>query len=145
MGSSRSAGKVLADLGGRPVLDWVVRAARAVPGVDKVAVATSDQSQDDAITTWCNARGIACHRGLETDVLSRFKLAAAAERARTVMRLTGDCPLLDPHVCGQVLALLQQTEADYASNVDPPTWPDGLDCEAFSVDALIRAFENATF
>lgn len=143
MGSTRLPGKVLADLGGRPVLDWVVAAAWAVPGVDATAVATSQAAADDAIAEWCGARGVACHRGPEEDVLERFRLAAAAEDADTVMRLTADAPLLDPQVCGQVLLLRERSGADYASNVDPPTWPDGLDCEAFTAAALEAAARQA--
>ena len=136
MGSTRLPGKVLADLGGRPAIDWAVAAARVIPGIARVAVATSDQAPDDAIVEWCAANGIACHRGPEDDVLARYRLAAEAEEAASVMRLTADCPLLDPQACGQVLMVFERAGADYASNVDPRTWPDGLDCEVFSATAL---------
>ena len=143
MGSTRLPGKVLTDLGGRPVLDWVVAAGEAVPGVDRVAVATSDAPGDDAIESWCAERSVTCHRGPEADVLERFRLAAAAEGAATIMRLTADSPLLDPQVCGQVLVLHERSGADYASNVDPPNWPDGLDCEVFTAAALNTAARTA--
>jgi len=143
MGSTRLPGKVLAELAGRPVLDWVVAAARAVPGVDRVAVATSDTDRDDPVAAWCADNGVSCHRGPEDDVLERFRGAAKAEEADTVMRLTADAPLLDPEVCGQVLLLLERTGADYASNVEPPCWPDGLDCEAFTFAALETAAREA--
>ncbi|MEO0034814.1 MAG: hypothetical protein RLZZ501_837 [Pseudomonadota bacterium] len=143
LGSSRLPGKSLMDLGGRPVLAWVVAAARAVPGLDAVAVATSDRADDDPIAAWCAEAGVACHRGPENDVLARYALAARAERADVVMRLTGDCPLLDPAVCDQVLALRTRSGADYASNVDPHTWPHGLDCEAFTAEALFAAEREA--
>ncbi|MEE9210778.1 MAG: aminotransferase class III-fold pyridoxal phosphate-dependent enzyme [Kiloniellales bacterium] len=143
MGSTRLPGKVLAELAGRSVLDWVVAAARAVPGVDRVAVATSDTDRDDPVAAWCADNGVSCHRGPEDDVLERFRGAAKAEEADTVMRLTADAPLLDPEVCGQVLLLLERTGADYASNVDPPSWPDGLDCEAFTFAALETAAREA--
>jgi glutamate-1-semialdehyde 2,1-aminomutase/spore coat polysaccharide biosynthesis protein SpsF len=144
MGSSRLPGKVLTALGGRPVLAWVVRAARATPGIDRVAVATSLLPDDDAIAAWCRAHGVSCHRGPAEDVLARFVLAARAEAATVVLRLTADCPLLDPHVCGTVLALLQRDGAVYAANVLPPSWPIGLDCEAFTVEALATADVLAT-
>jgi glutamate-1-semialdehyde 2,1-aminomutase len=143
MGSSRLPGKVLAELSGETVLAWVVRAARATPGVDRTVVATSVLAGDDAIAAWCEGRGIACYRGPEDDVLARFALAARAEAAEIVLRLTGDCPLLDPHVCGQVLALLKQQQADYATNTDPRRWPDGLDCEAMTAGALLQADRDA--
>jgi glutamate-1-semialdehyde 2,1-aminomutase/spore coat polysaccharide biosynthesis protein SpsF len=143
MGSKRLPGKVLHDLSGLPVLAWVARAARAVPGIDNVAVATSDTPQDDAIASWCAGNAVACHRGSENDVLARFAFAARQERSTYVMRLTADCPLLDPQVCATVLQLLLRSGADYASNCDPATWPDGLDCEVFTAAALFEAEREA--
>lgn len=144
LSSTRLPGKVLLPLGQRPALDWVVSAAAAIPGVDRVVIATSDQPDDDALAAWAAARGVTCHRGPLDDVLARFALAARAEQADIVLRLTGDCPLLDPQVCGQVLALLRRQNLDYASNIAPQTWPDGLDCEAFTRAALDAADAEAT-
>ena len=143
MGSTRLPGKVLADLGGRPVIGWVTRGALAIPGIDGVAVATSDQAADDQLAGWCAENGIPCHRGPEDDVLARYLLAARAEKAEAVMRLTADCPLLDPQVCGLVLALLKRGDCEYACNFDPRSWPDGLDCEAFTIALLEDAAANA--
>ena len=143
MSSSRLPGKVLGDLGGRPVLEWVIRAARAVPDVDRVVVATSSSGTDDPVASWCETHGVDCERGSEVDVLGRFHQAARAAGASIVMRLTADCPLLDPHVCGQVLTLLRRSDADYAANIDPVTWPDGLDCEVFTAAALDVADKEA--
>ena len=144
MGASRLPGKVLEDLAGRPVLAWVVDAAIATAGVDQTCVATSDNDADKPIADWCDENGVACHRGPEDDVLARFAMAAEAEKADIVLRLTADCPLLDPNVCAQVLQLLKRCGADYASNVDPASWPDGLDCEVFSAKALNEAAAEAT-
>ena len=144
MGASRLPGKVLEDLAGKPVLAWVNDAARATPGVDRVCVATSDNGVDDTIADWCEANDVTCHRGPEDDVLTRFVIAATAEKADIVMRLTADCPLLDPAVCAQVLQLMKRSETDYASNVDPASWPDGLDCETFTIKALNEASAEAT-
>jgi glutamate-1-semialdehyde aminotransferase/spore coat polysaccharide biosynthesis protein SpsF (cytidylyltransferase family) len=144
MGSSRLPGKVLLDLAGRAVLEHVVLAARAIPGVDDIVIATSTEGIDDAIVNWASARELALFRGAETDVLSRLRQAADSRNADIVVRLTADCPLLDPHICGQIIALVTNAGADYASNVDPPTWPDGLDCEAMTIAALQYADEHAT-
>lgn len=144
LSSTRLPGKVLLPLGGRPVLDWVVQAATAIPGMDKVVIATSREGEDDAISAWAEAAGITCHRGPLDDVLERFAQAARAENADLVMRLTADCPLLDPHVCGEVLALLKRCGVAYASNASPATWPDGLDCEVFTRAALDAAAAEAT-
>ena len=144
LSSTRLPNKVLLPLKGRPVLDWVASAAQAIPGIDKVVIATSIGADDDAIAAWAKDFGITCHRGPLDDVLERFAQAARAENADIVMRLTGDCPLLDPQVCGEVLALLKRTGSAYASNASPPSWPDGLDCEAFTRAALDTAAAEAT-
>lgn len=144
LSSSRLPGKVLLPLADRPVLEWVARAGQAIPAIDAVVLATSDQPDDDAVAAWAADYGIACHRGPLDDVLARFALAAQAEDADIILRLTGDCPLLDPQVCGQVLALLKRQGLDYASNTVPQTWPDGLDCEAFTRAALETARTEAT-
>ncbi|MHB1218286.1 MAG: aminotransferase class III-fold pyridoxal phosphate-dependent enzyme [Alphaproteobacteria bacterium] len=143
MGSTRLPGKVLMDLGGLPVLAWAARAARQTTGVDEVMVATSVASADDAVADWCKTAGIACHRGPEDDVLRRYVEAAAAASADVVVRLTADSPLLDPAIIAQLLYLRALEQADYSSNVDPPRWPDGLDCEAFTATALRAANELA--
>ena len=144
MGSTRLPGKVLADLAGKPVLAWVVRAARAASGVDDVWVATSTAAADDAVAAWCKANGVSVHRGSENDVLDRYVGAARASGAQVVVRITADCPFLDPAVIAQTIRLRLITGAAYASNVDPPTWPDGLDCEALTADTLIAAAAEAT-
>ena len=143
MGSTRLPGKVLTDLAGLPVIGWVTRAAAAIAGVDKVVVATSTAKADAAVAAWCRANKVACFRGSEDDVLDRFAGAAAKYKADFVLRLTADCPFLDPGVAGQVLALLIEGGFDYASNVDPATWPDGLDCEAMTGAALATAAKGA--
>jgi len=143
MGSSRLPGKVLMDLGHHPVIHWVVRAAGEIPGVDEVVVATSDHQADDAIANWCKSNQVLYHRGSESDVLSRFAEAATKYEAETIIRLTADCPLLDPQVCGTVLSLYRNTTTDYASNCSPANWPDGLDCEVFSIKALTEANDEA--
>ena len=141
--STRLPGKALVHLGGHPVIHWVVRAAKAIPGIDKVAVATTDQPSDDALAVWCTDNGVACHRGPEDDVLTRYLIAARAEQADIIMRLTADCPLLDPWVAGSVAALRRAKNLSYASNNGPATWPDGLDCEVFTRDALEAAGAEA--
>ncbi len=144
MGSTRLPGKVLMELAGTPVLAWVVRAARATVGVDEVWVATSAAAADDAVAAWCATNGVSVHRGSEHDVLGRYAGAMAAAAADVVVRITADCPLLDPAVVAQTVRLRAMTGVDYASNVDPPTWPDGLDCEVVTAKALAAAAQEAT-
>ena len=144
MGSTRLAGKVLMDIAGRPVLEWVVRAARAIPGVNKVVVATSDEPQDGLIVDWCRTHGTPCYQGPEHDVLGRMAIAVRDIEPDLVIRLTADCPLLDPQVCGQVLELLLHSGADYATNSAPRRWPDGTDCEVLRANVLLEADALAT-
>jgi glutamate-1-semialdehyde 2,1-aminomutase len=143
MGSTRLAGKVLTDLAGKPVLAWVVSAARAALGVDEVWVATSTVAADDAIVAWCEKNKVNVYRGSEADVLDRYVRAGKVSGAGIVVRLTADCPLLDPVVIAQTIHLRGMTGVDYASNVDPPTWPDGLDCEVVAAKALMVAHAEA--
>ena len=144
MGSTRLPGKVFSNLSGRPALAWVVRAAQAAVGVDEIWVATSSNAADDAVAQWCKTNAIPVHRGSERDVLDRYAGAIHASAAEVVVRLTADCPLLDPSVIAQTIRLRAVTGVDYASNVDPPTWPDGLDCEAVTAMALLAAAKEAT-
>ena len=144
MGSSRFPGKVLENLCEKPVLAWVVDAVKRVSTLDDFIVATSDQESDNLIDNWCVENKIKCFRGSETDVLRRFYDAATLSNADIIVRITADCPLLDHNIVEQVLYLVSSGVAHYASNVLPPTWPDGLDCEAFSMAALKQAYDEAS-
>ncbi len=112
--------------------------------VDQVIVATSTLPQDDKIAEWCAVNGLDCFRGSETDVLSRFQGAAQQYDAHIIVRLTGDCPLLDPRVIDEVIQLRKMKDVMYATNTDPPTYPDGLDVEVFTKEALEIANREAT-
>jgi glutamate-1-semialdehyde 2,1-aminomutase/spore coat polysaccharide biosynthesis protein SpsF len=143
MGSSRLPGKVLADLGGRPMIDWVIDRARRAPGVDAVIVATSLTPDNDGLEEHLHSHRIPVVRGDETDVLSRFCAAAAAAKADTIVRLTADCPFLDPQVISQMVRLRADRAVDYASNTFDRSFPDGLDVEVFTRAALDRANREA--
>ena len=136
-GSTRLPGKVLEDLGGRPVLEWVVRAARAATGVDEVIVATSTQVGDDAVADLATSLGAPVVRGSEDDVLSRFVAALDAHPADALVRLTADCPLLDPILIDAVAgAWAGAPTHDYVSTVLVRCLPRGLDVELVSAQAL---------
>lgn len=143
MGSTRLPGKVLEKLNGLEALAWTVRAARAAVGIDEVWIATSDNAGDDTVALWAEHNGVPVHRGSEHDVLERYAGAARASGAEVIVRLTADCPLLDPVVIAQVVGLRATTGVDYASNIDPPTWPDGLDCEVVTTPVLFTASREA--
>jgi len=144
MGATRFPGKVLEQLGSKPVLQWVVEAAQAIPLIDEVVVATTVSDLDNPVADWCKNNKTTVFRGDELDVLDRYYNAARKSQADIIVRVTADCPLLDSNVAGQVLYLVVQGTADYASNVLPATWPDGLDCEAFTFKALEAAHQTAT-
>ncbi|MEM7718479.1 MAG: glycosyltransferase family protein [Pseudomonadota bacterium] len=143
MSSSRFPGKVLADLDGLPMVVFMVRRVAQCSLLDHVIVATSDQTSDDPLADTCRANGIAVFRGPLTDVLGRFAMVQAEQQADVIVRMTGDCPLADPVVIGDLVALRQTEGADYASNVEPRSYPHGLDCEVFTADALSRNVINA--
>jgi spore coat polysaccharide biosynthesis protein SpsF (cytidylyltransferase family) len=146
LGSTRLPGKTLADIAGRPMLAHVVERARAIPGVDEVVLATTEDPRDDDLARWAARAGLRCVRGSEEDVLDRFHLALGRFPADAAVRVTPDCPLLDPEVSGLVVAEWRrlQGRVEYVSNVDPPTFPDGLDTEIFTREALETAWREAT-
>jgi glutamate-1-semialdehyde aminotransferase/spore coat polysaccharide biosynthesis protein SpsF (cytidylyltransferase family) len=143
MGSSRLPGKTIADVAGRPLLLHVVERVQRARRVDKVVVATTDQAADDPIATLCQQGGIQYFRGCEDDVLDRFYRTAQASTADVVVRITADCPLIDPAVIDKVVTRFQLGDCDYVSNTLRYTYPDGLDTEAFSFAALERAWREA--
>ena len=139
-GSSRLPRKVLADLGGRPMLARVVERLKRCPQIDEIVVATTLHADDDAVVSVAEGEGVAVFRGSEHDVLSRYVGAARAVAAELIVRVTADCPLLDAGVVGRVVTELEMhaADADYASNVIARTFPRGLDAEAFFADTLER-------
>ncbi len=145
IGSTRLPGKVLRDLGGTTVLHRVVDRVRRFTLVDDVLVATSDQAADDSIVNECRRIDVAWFRGSEEDVLDRFIGAAQSVDASVCVRLTADCPLLDPGVSDTIISVFLEADggADYASNKIPQSFPRGLDTEVFSIHALERAAREA--
>lgn len=143
LGSTRLPGKVLMEVAGQPMLWHVVRHARRAATLDRVVVATTTASTDDALAAFCADLGISYSRGSESDVLDRYYQAARSHSAEVVVRITADCPLLDPDVIDRVVSQFTNGSFDYVSNVNPPTFPDGLDTEVFSFAALERTWNEA--
>jgi spore coat polysaccharide biosynthesis protein SpsF len=110
---------------------------------DQLMVATSDHASDDTLAEFCRANDIACARGSLDDVLDRFYQAAVKVEADHVIRLTGDCPLADPALIDSVVETYLKSGCDYVSNTIQPTYPDGLDVEVFSFEALKIAWQEA--
>lgn len=144
MGSTRYPGKVMEPIIGYPMIDLLIKRLKTSRLLNQIIVATSVASVNDPFVKHLNELKIDCFRGSENDVLNRFYLAAEQYKADVVVRITGDCPLVDPKLVDQVISLYLQGGVDYASNIYPPTYPDGLDIEVFSFDALREANVKAT-
>jgi spore coat polysaccharide biosynthesis protein SpsF len=125
------------DLAGAPMLAQELRRLARAQTIDEIVVATTTNVDDDPVAEVARAEGAAVFRGDEHDVLGRYRRAAAETRAEIVVRVTADCPLLDPTVVDRVVAVLDSAH-DYASNVVERTFPHGLDCEALHRDTLER-------
>ncbi len=145
MGSTRLPGKMLEKIGEKTVLEYLVTRILRATTLSAVVVATTDRPEDDAIAAIAEKCGATCFRGSEHDVLDRYYKAAKRAKADTVVRLTGDCPFMDPSLVDRVVRvyLKNKKSADYVSNVHPPTFPDGMDVEVFSFTALERAWKEA--
>ncbi len=143
MGSTRLPGKVLKDLCGETVLARVVNRTRRATLLNEVVVATSVQPTDDAIVQECGRLSVACFRGDEADVLDRYYRAAEKFSADAIVRITSDCPLIDPEVSDKTIRAFLERHPDYASNVLERRYPRGLDTEVMTFAALESARRDA--
>jgi spore coat polysaccharide biosynthesis protein SpsF len=144
MGSSRLPGKGLKTLSGRSVLAHCLDRCAATPNIDTVCCAVPEGPQNDPIAHEAQRLGYPVFRGSENDVLDRYHRAAKWLQSDVVVRVTSDCPLIDPVIVGATLALFLENECDFATNNAPASWPHGLDCEVFSASFLAEAAEKAT-
>lgn len=144
LGSRRLPGKVLSPIAGRPLLAYMIERVRCAKRLDLMIVATSTARADDPVAALCHSLGVPVVRGSEDDVLDRMLQAARQAEADEVIRLTADCPLIDPALIDAVIDLRRAEAAEYASNSLPPTFPDGLDVEAMTRTAIETAAAEAT-
>lgn len=144
MTSTRLPGKVLLPLAGEPMLARLIERLRRVRRANGIVVATTTNATDDPIAALCAQLGVPCHRGSEQDVLSRYADAARLYGADVVVRITADCPLIDPALIDQLIETYEEGDSDYVSNMLPPTWPYGMAVEVFSAAALVQAHAEAT-
>lgn len=143
MGSTRLPGKVMRTIDGAPMIGLLLQRLSAAKNVGAIAVATSDSARDDPLASFVQSLGYSVFRGSEADVLDRYYWAAREFNADLVVRITGDCPLVDPVIVDAVIDDCLKSRADYVSNVSPPTFPDGLDVEVFSFRALEKTWREA--
>jgi spore coat polysaccharide biosynthesis protein SpsF len=159
MGSSRLPGKVLLEIAGKPMLQHVIERTRRASNLDALVVATSSEPADDPIAQFCDSKAVPCWRGSLHDVLDRYYQAAKAQQAGLVVRITADCPMIDPDLIDATVALVNNSGAsclpdgqpariDFAANRLPPpfgrSFPIGLDVEACTFAALQRAWQEST-
>ncbi len=147
MSSSRLPGKVLLPIVGQPMLALQIERVLQSDTIDHLVIATSNDPSDDVIADFCQnsilGSRVTCYRGSLDDVLARFYQAALLYQPTHVVRLTGDCPLTDPRVIDTVVRQHVQLDMDYSSNVEPPTYPDGLDVEVMKFSALEQCYQHA--
>ena len=142
-GSTRLPGKILLPLLGEPMLTLVVRRVSRATTIDTTIVATTRRLEDDAIVDLGQREGWVVQRGSEDDLLDRYVEAARAHGAETVVRITSDCPLIDPAVIDRTVLAFRAGNVDYASNtLEPRTYPRGLDVEVVAMHALERAWRE---
>lgn len=144
MGSTRLPNKVMKRIGGKPMIELLLARLSRSNEIDEIVLATSEAAQNAPLIEHVRSLGYRCHAGSEDDVLDRYYEAANISDAAVVVRITGDCPLVDPALVDEVIRGYKAAEVDYFSNTDPPTYPDGLDIEVFSFAALERTAKETS-
>ncbi len=145
MGSSRLPKKVLMKMGNHIMLKYMIDRVIKSKLIEEIVVATSVNELDDEIENFCLSNNINCFRGSEDDVLDRYYMAAKKYKSSTIVRLTADCPLIDPEIIDKTIKLFNTEKVDYASNAVPPDikkYPDGSDVEVFNFNNLELAWKN---
>ena len=144
VGSIRLPGKVLKEINGKSLIEIIFYRLAQSKKIDKIILATTENIENDLLVNLVEGLGYEVFRGSETDVLDRYYHAAKKHRPETVVRITGDCPIIDPELVDKIISIHGQENADYVSNTNPPSYPDGLDTEVFSFEALKIAHKHAT-
>ena len=139
MGSTRLPNKVMKPIGGIPIIELLLTRLARAKEVDQIIVATSVDESNLPLVEHIHKLGYTCEQGSENDVLDRYVQAAKKHQADVVVRITGDCPLVDPELVDEVIRSFKAANVDYFSNTNPPTYPDGLDIEVFTFKALEQA------
>lgn len=145
MGSTRLPGKVLLDIAGEPMLARAVKRLQRAQTLNKIVIATTTEPADDQLATYCARQQWHFFRGSQDDVLDRYFKTATQYQAKVIVRITSDCPLIEPEIIDQIVSqfLTPDTTFDYMANFMPHrTFPRGLDTEVFSMEALKRAWQE---
>ncbi len=144
MGSTRLPHKVMKPINGVPMIELLLTRLAKCQRLDQIVLATSVDPRNQVLVDHVAALGFSCEQGSENDVLERYVQAAESHGAEVVVRITGDCPLVDPQLVDDCILHFLQADVDYLSNTSPPTYPDGLDVEVVRLDALRRALQEST-
>lgn len=144
MGSTRLPGKVMKSINGKSIIELLIGRLSQSNELDEIIVATSNSALNDPLVKHIKDLNFLCERGDEDDVLSRYYNVALKYKLDTIVRITGDCPFIDSSIVDELVNIYKSNSAQYASNVSPPSYPDGLDVEVFSFEALEEAHKNAT-
>ena len=136
MGSSRLPNKVMKTINGIPMIELLLARLARAQEIDQIIVATSIAPRNQILAEHVRRLGYACELGSESDVLDRYLRAARTHQADIIVRITGDCPLVDPKLVDEVVKRFKSLRVDYCSNINPPSYPDGLDTEVFTLAAL---------
>ncbi len=139
MSSTRFPGKVMSSISGKSMLEFQLERIKLCESIDEIIIATTQNKSDDVIDELGRKLSIKVYRGAEEDVLSRYVEASKLTNAEALVRLTADCPLIDPAILKKVIDAFKFNNADYVSNINPPSYPDGLDVEVFSKEILCKA------
>ena len=139
MGSTRLPGKVLRAIVGKPMIELLLARLSQSSELDEIVVAASEEVKNDKLQSVVESLNYKCTRGSEKNVLNRFYESAKSVGADVIVRITGDCPLVDPTLVDECIRSYKDSDVDYFSNIDPATYPDGLDIEVMSFESIERA------
>jgi len=143
MGSKRLPKKVMAEVGDRTLIDILLSRLELSKKIDKVILATSTSRDNDILCDHVRGLGFEVFRGDENNVLDRFYNSCKDYNPKTILRITGDCPLIDPYLIDEMLQIFNKSNLDYLSNCLPPSFPDGLDTEIFTFKTLKKTWKEA--
>ena len=142
MNSTRLPGKVLMDIGGKPMLVRVIDRLRKAQTIDRIIIATTNRVDDDKIVDLAAGMGVDAYRGTENDVLTRYYFCALRAKVEIVVRITGDCPCIDPYLVDLTVEEIESNQWDFVTTTN--SYPDGLDVETLSFEVLQRVWHDAT-
>ncbi len=144
MGSTRFPGKIMEIIRGKTMLEMVVLRAKRSKKADNVIVATSRNKENTVLSKKAEELGVPCFHGDEDDVLDRYFQCAKRYGSDVIVRITGDCPVIDPAIIDDTISFFEKKGVNYVSNVHPPTFPDGMDVEVFDFASLEKAWKEAS-